>query len=84
MNDEQIFGWAMPADATKFHFFTEVQGRVMLESVCRDFYPAPWFWDRTEPLDRERSPQAEGNCVGCRAWLLIPSNRRKFESAVSA
>lgn len=83
-DDIQIYGWAKPVDAQRFHFFTDAEAGVMLESVCRDFYTVPWFVTDDAPLDAERDPNAEGNCVGCRAWLLIPSNRRKIPGLVKA
>jgi hypothetical protein len=76
MSDEQqLFGWGKQGHA--YHFFRGERSQCLLESVCGVYYSIPWFWYPGDPLDANRNRYADGNCVGCQAWLSIPMNRAK-------
>lgn len=70
-------GWGRPAAAQSFHFFMHPGGDSLMESACAELGALPWFWERSVPLDYARDLHADGNCLGCRAWLSIPRNRRQ-------
>ena len=80
---EPLSGWGKPDGAHCFHFFFGSFIEVQLESACSSYYEIPWLWDVTQPL-AQREPHADGNCMGCRAWLSIPANRLSLETVSSA
>ncbi len=81
MNGQPISGWGKPTGSTLFHYFADLNGGVMLESVCAVYFgkERAWFWTRGMPFVSGRENSEDGNCLGCRAWLALPSNRQRLE-----